>query len=201
MRGALTGNYSGKQMILQGNDPYRGPSFSLGNRLLRAVWGVVYLLFFRISPRPLHAWRVFLLQLFGAQIGSGCHIYPSVKVWAPWDLSLGNHVGVADGVTLYCMDKISIGDFAVISQGAHLCCGSHDYNSENFQLIAKPIDIGIHAWVCAEVFIHPGVAIPEGAVIGARAVVPKSLSVPWAVYAGNPCRQVAKRVCLKNSEV
>ncbi|ADL55315.1 LbetaH domain-containing protein [Gallionella capsiferriformans] len=180
-------------MILQGNDPYRGPSFSFGNRVLRALWGIVYLLLFKISPRTFHAWRVLLLRAFGAKIGRGCHIYPSVKVWAPWNLSLGKHVGIADGVTLYCMDKIRVGDFAVISQGAHLCCGTHDYNSENFQLIAKPILIGIHAWVCAEAFIHPGVVVPEGVVVGARAVVSKSLSVPWAVYAGNPCRQVATR--------
>lgn len=180
-------------MILQGNDPYRRPSFSLANRFMRTVWGAAYLLLFRISPRPFHVWRVLLLRIFGAQIGKGCHIYPSVKVWAPWNLLLGDHVGVADGVTLYCMDKISIGDYAVVSQGAHLCGGTHDYNSENFQLIAKPIVIGAHAWVCAEAFIHPGVLVPEGAVIGARAVVTKSPSMPYSVYAGNPCRQVATR--------
>ncbi len=188
-------------MILQDNDPYRGPSFSLANRLMRGLWGVVYLLLFRISPRPVHAWRVLLLRIFGAQIGRGCHIYPNVKVWAPWNLSLGNYVGVADGVTLYCMDKVSVGDFAVISQGAHLCGGTHDYNSENFQLIAKPIGIGAHAWICAEAFIHPGVVVPEGAVIGARAVVPKSLAMPWVVYAGNPCHQVATRKPINNSGV
>jgi putative colanic acid biosynthesis acetyltransferase WcaF len=188
-------------MILQDNDPYRGPSFTLGNRMLRALWGVSYLLLFRISPRPFHVWRVLLLRLFGAQIGRGCHIYPSVMVWAPWNLKIGDHVGVADGVTLYCMDEIRIGDFAVVSQGAHLCGGTHDHNSKNFQLIAKPIVIGIHAWICAEAFIHPGVVIPEGVVIGARAVVTKSLPLPWMVYAGNPCRQVAQRKILENREV
>lgn len=185
-------------MILQGNDPYRGPSFSLGNRVLRAVWGVVYVLFFRFSPRPLHAWRNFLLTLFGAKLGQHVHVYPSVQIWAPWNLRIGNFVGIGNGAILYSMDEITIGDHAVISQGAHLCCGSHDYNSENFQLFAKPIVIGAGAWICAEAFIHPGVVVPEGAVVGARSVVPKSLSEPWAVYAGNPCRQVGKRkYCMK----
>lgn len=179
--------------MVKGNNPYRGPSFSFSNRLLRTLWAVAYLLFFKISPRPFHAWRVSLLRLFGAKIGKGCHIYSSVKVWAPWNLVLGNHVGVADSVNLYCMDKINIGDFAVISQGAYLCGGTHDYNSVNFQLITKPIAIGAHAWVCAEVFIHPGVILPEGVVVGARAVVIDNLPIPWAVYAGNPCRQIASR--------
>jgi len=180
-------------VILEENDPYRGPSFSLGNRLLRALWGIVYILLFRISPRPLHSWRIMLLRLFGAKIGRGCHVYPSVKVWAPWNLFFGNYIGVADGVTLYCMDTISLGDYVVVSQGAHLCGGTHDYNSKNFQLIAKPITIGMHSWICAEAFIHPGIEIPEGAVIGARSVVTRSPIESWRVYAGNPAVKKGKR--------
>ena len=180
-------------MMIQGNDPYRNPSFTLQHRLKRQLWNVVCTLLFRPSPRPFHVWRALLLRAFGATLGSGCHVYPSVKVWAPWNLELGNFVGVGDGATLYCMDKIEIGDYAVISQGAHLCCGTHDYNSANFQLVVKPIVIGARAWVCAEAFIHPGVVVPVGAVIGARAVVTTSLKNPWAVYAGNPCREVGMR--------
>jgi putative colanic acid biosynthesis acetyltransferase WcaF len=131
--------------------------------------------------------------MFGASLGTGCHVYPSVKVWAPWNLQLGKFVGVGDGATLYCMDRIAVGDYAVISQGAHLCGGTHDFNSANFQLVVKPIVIGARAWVCAEAFIHPGVVVPEGAVIGARAVVTRSLQQPWAIYAGDPCRQVGVR--------
>ena len=161
--------------------------------MLRALWGVTYVLLFRISPRPFHAWRTLLLRLFGARIGNGCHIYPSVKIWAPWNLIMGKHSGVGDGANLYCMDKIVIGDFVAISQGAVLCGGTHDYNSPNMQLVAKPILIGTHAWICAEAFIHPGVEVPEGAVVGARSVVTKSLPLVWAVYTGNPCKRVAMR--------
>jgi putative colanic acid biosynthesis acetyltransferase WcaF len=180
-------------VLIQGNDPYRGPSFTLGHRIQRQAWYVVQALLFRTSPRPFHAWRALLLRLFGARLGQGCHVYPGVQVWAPWNLQLGNFVGVADGVTLYNMDSIQIGDYAVISQGAHLCGGTHDFNSANFQLVVKPIVIGAQVWVCAEAFIHPGVVVPEGAVIGARAVVTKSLQQPWAVYVGNPCQQVGVR--------
>ena len=180
-------------MMIQGNDPYKGPSFTIGHRLRRQTWNLVQALLFRTSPRPCHAWRAWLLRLFGARLGQGCHVYPGVKVWAPWNLQLGNFVGVADGVTLYDMDRIEIGDYAVISQGAHLCGGTHDYNSANFQLVTKPIVIGAHAWICAETFIHLGVVVPEGSVVGARAVVTRSLAQSWAVYAGNPARQVGVR--------
>jgi putative colanic acid biosynthesis acetyltransferase WcaF len=180
-------------MILQGKDTYRGPSFTLSNRLGRAIWNVTYILLFKTSPRPFHFWRVFLLRVFGAKIGPGFRIYPSAKIWAPWNLQIGHHSGVADHANLYSMDKIIMGDFVAISEGAFLCCGSHDYNSVNMQLIARPIVIGTHAWICAEAFLHPGVVVPEGAVVGARSVVTKSLPLEWAVYTGNPCKQVALR--------
>jgi putative colanic acid biosynthesis acetyltransferase WcaF len=173
-------------MIIQENDPYTEPSFSFGNRLMRALWGLTWLLFFMPSPRSFHAWRSFLLRAFGANLGQHVHVYPHVKVWAPWQLTIGNRVGIADGVTLYNMASITIGDYCVISQGAHLCCGSHDIESDNFQLIAKPIKIEKNVWICAEAFIGPGVNVAEGCVLGARAVLVKSLTEPWSVWAGNP---------------
>lgn len=179
--------------IIIGNDPYTQASFTLGHRLKRALWNLVSATFFAPSPRPLHAWRALLLRAFGAQLGPGCHVYPGVKIWAPWNLVLGRCVGVGDGAILYSMARITIGDYAVVSQGAHLCCGSHDFNSSNFQLFAKPIAVGSHAWVCAEAFIHPGVSIAEGVVVGARAVVHRDLADSWTVCAGHPAAKVGER--------
>lgn len=173
-------------MIIQGNDPATEPSFTLSNRIARAIWGVTWLLLLRPSPRPLHRWRAFWLRLFGAKLGHDVHIYPSVRVWAPWQLTVGNRVGIADGVTLYNMAQMVIGDECVISQGAHLCGGSHDINSPNFQLIAAPITLAPKVWVCAESFVGPGVQVATGCVLGARSVVMKSITAPWTVWAGNP---------------
>ena len=180
-------------MIVQGNQPYTEASFSLKNRIGRQVWNTVWLLLFRPSPRPMHDWRNLLLRLFGARLGRQTHIYPTVKIWAPWNLRIGDHVGVADGVTIYNMALIDIGDYAVVSQGAHLCGGTHDYNSANFQLCARPIHIGVHVWICAEAFLAPGVSVADGAVVGARSVVTRALDEPWTVYAGNPCKRVGAR--------
>ena len=180
-------------MIIQGSDSYRKPSFSLANRLRRLSWNIVYLIFFRTSPRPFHSWRSALLKLFGAKLGKGVHIYPSAKIWAPWNLEVGDHVGIADGVTLYNMDLIRVGSYSVISQGAHLCGGSHDYSSSNFQLFAKPIILGEHVWICAEAFVSLGVTIPSGVVVGARSLVTKTILEPWTVYAGQPAKRIGQR--------
>ncbi|MGY2489178.1 putative colanic acid biosynthesis acetyltransferase [Cupriavidus sp. CP313] len=182
-----------RTIIIEGNDPTVEASFTLQNRIARQLWNWVWLFLFRPSPRPLHAWRAFLLRLFGARLGSHVHVYPAVKIWAPWNLEIGSNVGIADGVTLYNMNQLKIGDYSVISQGAHLCGGSHDYNSPNFQLTAETITVGRRVWICADAFISQGVILPEGAVIAARSVVSKSLELSWTVYAGIPAKPIGKR--------
>jgi putative colanic acid biosynthesis acetyltransferase WcaF len=163
-----------------------GPSFSMQNRLGRLLWNCTYILFFRYSPKPLHKWRSFVLRCFGARIGKGVHVYPAAKIWAPWNVEIGDGSGVANGAILYSQGKITIGKNAVISQGAHLCAGTHDYTTKGFILITKPINIGDNAWVAAEAFVHAGVNIGDGSVIGARSVVTKHMP-SWMVCSGMPC--------------
>lgn len=174
-------------------DTHVGPSFSVANRLARVVWGIAYLLLFAPSPRPLHFWRRGLLRLFGAKVGPGAHVYPRVKIWAPWNLELAKECGVANGAILYSQTRIVIGERAVVSQGAHLCTGTHDYSLGGFPLTTAPIVVGAGAWLAAECFVMPGITIGEGTVIGARAVVTKDMPA-WSVCAGHPCRVIKPRV-------
>ena len=173
-------------------DSYTGPSFSFANRVARFTWNIIQATLFRWSPKPFHAWRRLLLRMFRAKVGSGVHIYPGVKVWAPWNLEIGDEVGVGCGVILYSQGQISIGNRSVISQGAHLCTGTHDYNQPGFPLKTFSIVIGQHVWIAAEAFIHPGIVISDGVVVGARSVVTKSLP-QWSVCSGNPCVVIKQR--------
>lgn len=178
---------------MHNQDTRTGPSFSLKNRLGRVVWNLVAALLFRFSPKPLHKWRSFLLRCFGAKIGNGVHIYPKVDIWAPWNLDVGDETGIANGAILYSQGKIKIGKKVVISQGAHLCAGTHDYSLPGFPLLTMPIEVNDNVWIAAEAFIHPGITIGEGSVIGARAVVTKDMP-GWMVCSGHPCRPLKERV-------
>jgi putative colanic acid biosynthesis acetyltransferase WcaF len=172
---------------------YTGASFSLKNRIARVIWGIVYLIFFRYSPRPLHEYRSILLRIFGAKVGKGVHVYPKVNIWAPWNLELKDECGIANGVDLYSQGKITLGYRSIISQRVFLCAGTHDYTKQGHPLITAPIIIGDHAWIAAEAFVHPGVTIGEGAVIGSRSVVTKDMPL-WMVCAGHPCRPIKERI-------
>ena len=165
---------------------------STWNKVARALWSCAWLLFYRPTPRFLHAWRRLLLRCFGAKIGRGTFPYPSVRIWAPWNLTIGNHSALADDVDCYCVDRIVIGSHVTISQYSFLCTASHDYEDSHMALITAPITIGDGAWVTADAFIGPGVRIGEGAVVGARASVFKDVPA-WTVVAGNPAKVVKQR--------
>ncbi len=182
---------------MHNKDTHTGPSFSLKNRLGRLIWGVVAIVFFRYSPKPFHQWRSFLLRLFGAKIGKSVHVYPGVQIWAPWNLELDDECGIGNGAILYSQGKIHLGKRVVISQGVHLCAGTHDYTKKGFPLITKPIMVSDHSWVAAEAFVHPGVTIGEGCVIGARAVVTKDMPA-WMICSGHPCKPLKKRELNEN---
>ena len=119
-----------------------------------------------------------------------------MKIWAPWNLELADFCGIGDNTILYSQGKIRIGKNTVISQGSHICTGTHNYESEGFELITKPITIGANVWIAAEAFVHPGVIIEDDCIIGARSVVMHNMPKGF-ICAGSPCKPIKKRV-IKN---
>jgi len=168
------------------------PPPSIANKLARAAWGVVRVLLFRPTPAPLHAWRRLLLRSFGARVGNRVAVYPSAIIWAPWNLTIDEGATIGGDAIIYNVDRITIGKHGVISQGAHLCTASHAHDSANFELVTAPIHIEEEAWVAAEAFVGPGVTISKAAVVGARAVVVRSVD-ERAIVVGNPARVIGRR--------
>lgn len=160
---------------------------SYRNRIGRVLWTAVWCVFFRPSPRPFHAWRCWLLRLFGAHIERGAHPYPSARVWAPWNLTMGEGSCLGDHVDCYSVDRVTLEPYATVSQYSLLCTASHDYRVKAMPVITAPIRIGRRAWVAADTFVGPGVTIGEGAVVGARASVFRNVD-SWTVVGGNPAR-------------
>ncbi len=171
---------------------YHRASFSKSNRLARLLWQVVYLLLYRSSPRPLHGWRSALLRLFGAKLGSGCHFYPSGKVWAPWNLVCEDCCTLADSAEIYNPSLVYLESHCVISQQAFVCGATHDYNNPEFPMISYPMRLGAYSWICARASVAPGVKVGPGAVLGLGSVASRDLE-PWTVYAGVPAVKVKSR--------
>jgi putative colanic acid biosynthesis acetyltransferase WcaF len=169
----------------------RARKYNRGELARRILWSAGGLLF-RLSPRPLFAWRRFVLRCFGAEIAEGVHVYASTVIYMPWNLSVGAWSAIGEGAFIYNLGPVTIGSQVTISQRAHLCAGSHDYTRPDMPLLKPPIHIEDQVWVCADAFIGPGVSVREGAVVGARAVVMKDVP-PWTVVAGNPAKALKTR--------
>ena len=167
-------------------------SHSSANKLARLLWQTAWLFLFRPSPWFWHAPRRALLRLFGARVGRGAQIMPSAKIWAPWNLALGDCATISHGVDLYDVDRIEIGSHATVSQRAFLCTATHDVDHPNMPLETAPIRIGAGAWICAEAYVHPGVEVGVDAVAGVRAVVLNDVP-PGQIVGGNPAKLLRMR--------
>jgi putative colanic acid biosynthesis acetyltransferase WcaF len=164
----------------------------------RICWAAISPLFF-LSPRPMFGWRRFLLRLFGATVGRNANVYPSAKIYLPWNLSLGAEASIGEWALIYNLGKVQIGPQATISHRAHLCAGTHDYSDPALPLLRESIEIGPQAWICADAFIGPNVKVGAGAVVGARSVLVRDIP-DWAVVAGNPAKVIKTRKLREASE-
>lgn len=164
----------------------------LADRLRRGVWQIAWLLLYRPTPAPLHAWRCWLLRRFGATIGPRAHPYPAARIWAPWNLVMEADACLGNAVDCYNVARVTLRRDCIVSQKAYLCTASHDAAEPAFPLTGAAIEIGAHAWVAAGAFIGPGVTLGAGAIAAAQAVVTRDVE-PGVIVAGNPARPVSER--------
>lgn len=151
----------------------------------------------RWLPRSLGCgWKRFLLRCFGANLSDTAVVYSGTRVYAPWNLEMGNHSCLADEVDCYNVDTVRIGDNTTVSQKSYLCTASHDITKPDLPLITAPITIEDQVWVGADAFIGMGVTVHQGTVVGARASVYKDVEA-WTVVGGNPAKVIKKRAIEK----
>jgi putative colanic acid biosynthesis acetyltransferase WcaF len=170
----------------------REQNFVWSHIALRAVWNLTWLLLAAWTPPQLYAWRRFLLNLFGAKVERGARVYGTARVWYPPNLTMKKGSVLGWQSYAYSQGPIVIEEYAIVSQWSRLVTGTHEVETENFQLYTKPIVIKAHAWVAAGAFVGPGVTIGEGAVLGGAGVTFKDLE-PWTIYGGNPARVIKPR--------
>jgi putative colanic acid biosynthesis acetyltransferase WcaF len=156
------------------------------------LWWLVESTLFRRSPQIFYGWRRFLLRLFGARIGRGVLIRPSVEITYPWKVSIGDYSWIGDHAVLYSLAEIHIGGHSVVSQGCYLCTGSHDPESTDFDIFALPIHVGSQCWLASDVFVAPGITVSDAAVVGARSSVFHDLPAAMICF-GSPAHPVRRR--------
>jgi putative colanic acid biosynthesis acetyltransferase WcaF len=160
--------------------------------LTRTLWHFVNALFLQNSLNQSSRIKITILRLFGAKIGTGVVLKPSINVKYPWNLEIGDYSWIGENAWLDSLAPITIGKNACLSQGVYFCTGNHDWSDPTFGLVVKSITIEDGAWVGARATVLPGVTVKSHCIIAAGSVIAKDTE-PYMIYAGNPAVAVKAR--------
>ena len=172
---------------------YSNDWYHPGNKLMIILWMLVCSLLFRTSLPVPSSFKVFILKIFGAKIGKGVLIKPSVIIKYPWKLSIGNNSWIGEGVWIDNLAQVNIANDCCISQGSYLLTGNHDFNSTSFSLMISEINVKDEVWIGAKSIVCPGVTLHRASVLTAGSVATKNL-VELGIYQGNPAKKIKERV-------
>ena len=73
--------------------------------------------------------------------------------------------------------------------------GNHNYSSQFFDLITKPIIIEDGVWICAKSIVVGGVTIHSHAVLAINSLASKDLK-SYSIYSGNPAVYIKNRTII-----
>nr|WP_254695332.1 sugar O-acetyltransferase [Oceanicola sp. D3] len=128
-----------------------------------------------------------LRALFG-NIGTGCFIE------APFHVAYGVNLHLEEGVyinafcTILDTARVDIGARSLLGPGVHIYCADHHHDVEGRKKgleRALPVSIGREVWIGGHATLLPGVAVGDGAIVAAGAVVTKDVA-PGDTVAGVP---------------
>ena len=154
---------------------FTGADYDVGRGVLwRVAWLVVSGSVFMRWWMPARA-RVAILRAFGADIGEGVLVRHRVRIHWRWELSVGDHSWIGEGVWLLNLEPTAIGSNMVISQDSFLCTGSHQRLSPAFEFDNGPIAVQDGAWIAARATVLRGVTVGKGATVGAGSLVVRNV--------------------------
>lgn len=171
------------------NNRFYQPSTSV---LLSALWYFINIIILLNPFNPFSNIKIYILRLFGAKIGKGVVIKPSINIKYPWKLNIGNHVWIGENVWIDNLAEVSIADNVCISQGAMLLTGNHNYKLSTFDLIIGEIVLEEGVWIGAKSVVCPGVKCASHSVLTVGSIATKNLE-PYTIYQGNPAIKLKER--------
>jgi putative colanic acid biosynthesis acetyltransferase WcaF len=156
------------------------------------AWYFVNIIFFKNPLNVLSSLKVSLLKLFGARIGVGVVIKPSVNIKFPWKLQVGDHSWIGEHVWIDNLSEVTIGNSVTVSQGSLLLTGTHDHKSTRFDFRAFPIVLEDGVWIGAKAVVSGGTTCRSHSILGMNSVAERDLE-PYTIYKGNPAIAVMTR--------
>lgn len=133
-----------------------------------------------------------ILRQFLGKIGQNSIIEPPFYCTYGWNIHIGDHVYLNVLCTILDCNQVHIGPRVMIGPNVQIYTAAHALQAEaRIQGLeeAKAIVIEDNVWLGGGAILLPGVRIGRNAVVGAGAVVSRSVPAN-TVVAGNPARVI-----------
>jgi maltose O-acetyltransferase len=141
---------------------------------------------------PFHSIRNLKYRFFGIKIGRGSTIHMWANFFNPKNIEIGKDTIIGDHAFLDGREKIKIGDHVDIASSVMIYNSEHNLESEGFEAISAPVEIGDYVFIGPRVIIMPGVKIGRGSVVAGGAVVTKDVA-DFAIVGGVPTKVIGER--------
>lgn len=159
----------------------------------RILWHYINHIIFNNGLFPISSLKVMLLRMFGAGVGKGVNIKPSVNIKYPWLLKIGDFSWIGEHVWIDNLTGVEIGSNVCLSQGAMLLTGNHNFKKITFDLMVGNIVLEDGVWIGARAVVCPGVTCGSHSVLTVGSVATSDLP-PYGICRGNPAMKVKDRV-------
>jgi len=139
-----------------------------------------------------------ILGLFMGRAGQGLKVGRGVNIANPQNIFVGNNVSInAETHLIASNSKISIGNDVLIAPRCYIQTQNHNFKNKNLLIREQgtsslDIVIGDDVWLAYGVILLPGVEIKSGAVVGACAIVTKTLEA-LTINVGCPAMSISRR--------
>lgn len=163
--------------------------------------------FFAIARRlPASTYRPFpwgagLRRFFArgllAHCGRGANIEQGCEIVSPSSVRLGDYSGI--GRHAYIAAGVTIGDYVMMAPEVVILTQNHEFADPTVPMArqgarpVQPVVIEDDVWLGQRAMILPGVTVGRGSIVGAGAVVAKSIP-PYSIAVGNPARIIRSRM-------
>ncbi len=144
-----------------------------------------------LSPRRGRVIITGELRLNGkADLGAGIILVSAGR------MTIGGRTFMNADCTLWCDEEISMGEDGRLGWGVELrdSDGHPVMYGDQVRPFCRPIRIGRHCWLCSESAVLKGGELPEGSILGYRAVLTKAMKEKNALYAGVPAGMIRQGI-------
>ena len=141
---------------------------------------------------PFHSVRNFFYRISGMKIGKDSYIHMWARFYLPAGIEIGEGTIIGDHAFLDGRAPLRIGNNVDIASHVLIYNSEHDINSEGFDPVEEPVEIGDYVFIGSRAIVLPGIKIGKGAVVAAGAVVTADVK-PFEIVGGVPAKVIGER--------